>query len=146
MAVTSQRDTRERYNPESNIVEIQGADSTTFIKGALACRDNATGRLVMGTGGVATHVAVGRCEENFVTGAGNTRKIKVKTGTFKWANSGASPVVAANLGQHVFIEDNETVRRATATSSVAGVVFELDTDGVWVTTKHTNAIPAVVAT
>jgi hypothetical protein len=145
MAVTTQRDTLERYNPESNIVEIQGTDSITFIKGAMAAVVIATGKLTIGavTAGLR---GIGRLEENYVTGASNTRKIKVKTGTFKWKNSGASPVVQADLGKFVFIEDNETVKHTVGTAGIAGVVFELDADGgVWVTSKHTDSVAAATA-
>jgi hypothetical protein len=142
MAITEQRDTQERLISFSEVHEILGASSTTFIKGGMVAI-NAAGLLVMASSATGLR-AVGRCEENVVTGAGNTRLIKCKTGIFKWANAGAAPVVQASLATHCFIEDNETVRVSDDTSSFAGRVLEVVSDGVWVAQDHLN--PVVVDT
>jgi hypothetical protein len=144
MASTEQRDTQERMSPVSDVHELLAADSITFIKGCLVAK-NASGLLVMASS-TAGLIAMGRCEENVVTGIGNTRKVKFKTGTFKWNNAGANPVIQSGVGETCWIHDNDTVRQADDTSSQAGVVVELDTDGVWVHTSHPNAIAAVVGT
>lgn len=146
MATTTQRDTLERMNPGSNVYELLAADSQTFIKGIIVCK-NASGLLVPASKATGL-VAVGRCEENVTTGVSNTRKVKFKAGTFKWGNAAGNPVIQSGVGETCWIEDNETVRQNsdTASTSQAGVVEELDSDGVWVNTVHPNAIAAVVGT
>jgi hypothetical protein len=129
-AITEQRDTRERHVTYTNLWDHLAASSHTFIKGGMVAI-NATGLLVMASS-TAGEIPCGRCEENVVTGAGNTRKVKFKSGVFKWANEGTAPVVQATVGRDCFVQDNATVRVSDDTSSVAGKVVELDTDGVWV--------------
>jgi hypothetical protein len=102
------------------------------------------GALVMIVGGAAlagaasaAAVAVGRCEEQVTGGAsdGDTR-VKVKAGTFCWANSATDPVALADIGKPVFIEDDHTIARTDdeGTLSSAGILFDVDATGVWVTT------------
>lgn len=59
----------------------------------------------------------------------------VVRGTFKFANDGAAPVTAAHIGSSCYVLDDQTVSSShnTNTRSVAGVVFDVDSDGVWVT-------------
>lgn len=144
MAITAQRDTQERLVGWSTIHHIQGADSTTFIKGGMVAV-NASGKLVMASSAAGLKI-VGRCEEDYVTVASNTRKIKCKSGIFKWKNTGGAPVVQASLGLRtpIYIEDNETVRVSDDTSSPAGWAYEVESDGVWVVQDFCN--PVVVDT
>ncbi len=129
-AITEQRDTLERQTGHSLVHELLGASSHTFIKGGMVAI-NATGLLVMASS-TAGEIPCGRCEENIVTGAANTRKVKFKSGIFKWANEGTAPVVQASVGRDCFVQDNATVRVSDDTSSIAGKVYEVESDGVWV--------------
>lgn len=130
-ATTVERDTPERDIGWSTLHEILGADSQVFLKGEMVAI-NASGLLVKATS-TAGQIPCGRCEETYTTGTSNTRKIKFRSGIFKWANEGTAPVVQATVGRDCFVQDNQTVRVSDDTSSIAGKVYELDADGgVWV--------------
>lgn len=132
-ATLVERDTQERDSTFGMLHEVLAADSQAFLKGELVSI-NASGKLVKATS-TASETCAGRCEETVTTLTSNTRKVKFRSGIFKWANLGGAPVTQARVGLTCFIEDNQTVRIDDSTSSVAGRVYELDADGgVWVST------------
>lgn len=89
-------------------------------------------------GGVATNLRVaGVCEEraNNVGGAAGAIRAKVKRGVFRLRNSSAGDAITlAHVGSNCFIVDDETVAatNGSSTRSVAGVVRDVDAQGVWV--------------
>lgn len=137
MALTADRDTKEMQHPASMINEpAPAADSTQFYKGGMICLDQSDGRVKKGAT-ATTLVALGRCEENRLTGSSNTRTVRAKSGIFKWLNSGAADAIAADdIGKDCFIVDDETVALTNggSTRSKAGTVVAVDSDGVWVHT------------
>jgi hypothetical protein len=129
--------TVERDSAWDMIHNFLGADSTQFYKGGMVCVDSADGKLKKGATSTTLR-AIGRCEENYLTGVGNTRKIRCKSGIFKFQNSSAGDLIAATeIGATCFIVDDQTVAKTNggATRSVAGIVYDVDTDGVWVAMK-----------
>lgn len=136
-ALTAARKTESRVVPWSQTCEEQGADSTQFYKGGILVLDQADGKVKKGF--VATTlVCLGRSLETVLTGASNTRKIRAESGIFKWLNSSAGDAIAADdIGKDCFIVDDQTVAltNGTSTRSKAGVVFGVDSDGVWVSTS-----------
>lgn len=103
------------------------------------------GILMMAVAGVArpgaasaSAVALGRCEAFAEGGASDGEaKVQVRTGTFCWKNSATDPVTLADIGKPVFIEDDRTVAKTSATNTLspAGTLFDVDAEGVWVTTR-----------
>jgi hypothetical protein len=86
----------------------------------------------------ATLVALGMALETAdnTGGAAGDIKASVRRGTFCFKNSASDAVTAASIGKTVYIVDDETVSGTNAggnTQSVAGVCFDLDSAGVWVT-------------
>lgn len=81
-------------------------------------------------------IAAGLADETVdnTAGAAGALTIRVKPGVFKFVNLAADPVVAAGVGTDCYIADNQSVAATTggATRSRAGVVVQLDSDGVWV--------------
>jgi hypothetical protein len=81
-------------------------------------------------------IAAGLADETVdnTAGAAGDLKIRVKPGIFKFVNLAADPVVAATVGSDCYIADNQSVAvsNGTGTRSRAGVVVQLDSDGVWV--------------
>jgi hypothetical protein len=112
------------------LYELQMAASTTIFQGSLVCL-NASGLLVPGST-ATTLRALGRAEETKVSGASGVTRCKVSTGVFKYANDGGDPVTAAARGAVCYITDDQTVSITSTGKSVAGVVVEVDSDGVWV--------------
>lgn len=133
-ALTADRDTQERASGNSQLFAEVGTDSTQYYKGGIVCISTATGLVVKGAT-ATTQVAIGRCEENYLTGTSNTRKIKARIGCFKYGNSAAADAIAADdIGKACYIVDDQTVALTdgTGTRSRAGIVAGVDSDGVWV--------------
>ena len=127
-ALTHDRNTPER---EGEILVLPMAASATIFAGSLVVI-NATGYAAPGST-AATLRAAGRAEEYRVNSGGDGEAtIKVRRGTFKFANAEADPVKA--LLSTCYIVDDQTVAatNGTNTRSAAGKVLEIETDGVWV--------------
>lgn len=79
---------------------------------------------------------VGRAEQyvDNSTGAAGDLTVSIRKGIFLFDNSQADPVVGADRGNYCYIVDDHTVARTNGgnTRSVAGTVFDVDSDGVWV--------------
>lgn len=89
---------------------------------------------------------------NNSTGAAGAVRIDVRAGTFKFANSAAGDAIAqANVGQLCYIVDDQTVALGDGfgARSVAGIIEQVDSDGVWVQIglmdRQHSAVPNGVA-
>lgn len=65
-------------------------------------------------------------------GANGALNADVKTGIFKLINSGVNPITDAHIGTACYAEDDVTVGSSPTGKSVAGIVVQVDSDGVWV--------------
>jgi hypothetical protein len=81
---------------------------------------------------------VGRCREavDNSAGANGDLKVVVEKGVFHFSNSGSSAVAQANVGATCVVEDDNTVALDTTNDIVAGLVVEVDANGVWVDTRR----------
>lgn len=137
-ALAAKRDTQELASPYAMNHAKVGIDSDVFYPGAFIAFDQSDAAFKPAA--TATDlIAVGRCEEQepITTGAGNTRKIKAKSGIFKWGNSAAGDAIAEDdVGKDCYLVDDQTVALTdgTGTRSKAGKVYQVDSDGVWVLT------------
>lgn len=130
-ALTADRDTLEKAAPFSSLVAEVGTDSTQYYAGGIVCLSTATGKVVKGST-ATTLIALGRCEENVLTGTSNTRRIKARTGIFKFGNSTSADLIAEDdIGKDCFIVDDQTVAltNGTNTRSRAGKIHSVDSDG-----------------
>lgn len=105
-----------------------------IFAGALAASDNgfaAPGRTAVGLVGLGRATAT----VDNSAGANGAKKASIEAGCFQYGNSATDPVTAASIGKQVFIVDDETVAatNGTNTRSVAGICFDVDDGGVWVT-------------
>jgi hypothetical protein len=141
VALADDRDTREKYEGWAAEFAHVAASSTQFYKGGILVLDQADGLLKKGVTGTGL-IALGVSLERYLTGAGNTRKIRVKNGIHgPFANSAAADAIATDdIGKDCFIVDDQTVAltNGSSTRSRAGKVAEVDSDGVWV--SFTNPI------
>lgn len=132
MALAADRNTP--YN-DGEMIAVPVATGKVCFAGGLACA-NASGFATPGA--VATTLTyLGRFDETVDNTLGADGAVDVlvrRKAAFKWKNSGSDAVTQASLGKVCYIVDDETVAAtsATGTRSAAGVVIELDTDGVWV--------------
>jgi len=129
MPLTADRETPRR---SGDVLTRPAAAAKTFYAGALTAIDtdgNAT------PGATATNiVGVGRCREQVdnSAGAAGAVTVDIEKGIFRYANSATDPVVAGDIGSNCYIVDDFTVSHTDTNQSVAGIVFDVDTLGVWV--------------
>lgn len=129
--LSHERNTKSR-EPRTRVVPLKAG--VIIFAGALAASDNglaAPGRTAVGL------VGLGRATETVdnSTGAAGAKRVPIEAGCFCYGNSPADAVTAASIGKQVFIVDDETVAatNGTNTRSVAGICFDVDDGGVWVT-------------
>jgi len=130
MAVlTKDRNTKRR---SGDVLSLPAAADKKFYAGAIVARD-AAGRATPGAT-AADILGMGRCAETVdnTGGAAGAVSVKIEKGIFHFANSAADPVVVADIGNNCYIEDDQTVSHTDTNQSVAGVVFDVDAQGVWV--------------
>lgn len=130
--LTSDRNTAMR---EGVMVNLPVAAAKKIYTGALVARDtdgNAT------PGATATTLlGLGRAEEQVDNSGGvaGDKTVQVRKGVFRFDNSAAGDqITSAEIGKDCYIVDDQTVAKTDggSTRSVAGRVFDVDSDGVWV--------------
>jgi len=132
MALTADRNTPRR---DGSIVTLPVAAAKLIYSGALVARD-ASGNATPGAT-ATTLIGVGRAEARADNSAGSAGDISVdvRKGVFRFANSAsADQLTRADIGASCYIVDDQTVAKTngSSTRSVAGTVFDVDPDGVWV--------------
>jgi hypothetical protein len=132
-ATTTPRDTPQ---VTMGMVARDVAAATKILQGTIVCL-NAAGYAVQASS-ATTLIADGRAEETVdnSAGAAGAEKITVRKGTFRFANSAAADLIGrTEIGKNVYLVDNQTVAKTDggATRSIAGRVFAVDAQGVWVT-------------
>ncbi len=131
-ALSADRSTSMR---DGNIILVPVAASVKIYAGALVARD-ASGNATPGA--TATDIlGLGRAESQADNSSGSAGDIsvEVRKGVFKFENSsGGDEITGADIGSDCYIVDDQTVAKTdgTGTRSVAGTVFEVEADGVWV--------------
>ena len=85
----------------------------------------------------------GRLELDIVNGLTyqNDNEATIKRGVFKYQNSTTHPLAQANVGSICFVQDSQTVASTSTNRVKAGVVVEIDSDGVYVDTRRADVIP-----
>lgn len=131
-ALTQDRNTLRR---DGRQIEPPVAASTRIYAGAIVC---------IGAGGYAvpgstatTLKAVGVAEHGAdnSAGANGALRVRCRKGPHRFANSASGDAIAlADVGADCYIVDDQTVAKTngSTTRSVAGKVFDVDADGVWV--------------
>lgn len=129
MALSADRNTPYM---DAELLAVPVATATTIYAGALVV-SNASGYAAPGSTATGL-VALGRAEESVVNaGANGAKTIQVRRNkAFKFANSATDAVVQADVGRTCYIEDDQTVSHTATGKSAAGMVTQLDSDGVWV--------------
>jgi predicted deacylase len=130
-ALSAARNTPRMLSSIDEIQEYPMAASTTIYQGSLVMLDAGVAK----PGATATgKFAAGRAMETKTSAASGTTYIKVETGVFKFANEAGDAVDANDVGAVAWIVDDQTVAETngTSTRSPAGIIRQLDSDGVWV--------------
>ncbi|MCZ7886042.1 hypothetical protein O9X90_14515 [Agrobacterium leguminum] len=133
-ALSADRNTRERASTTRRV--FPAAAATVYFAGAMAAV-NAAGRVVPMSTALGLR-GVGRVERRVdnATGANDALTVEVGAGTYRFANSAAADLITkADIGNDCYGVDDQTVAKTSATNtrSVAGKIFDVDDQGVWVT-------------
>lgn len=133
-ALTADRNTPERASTTRRVFPAVAA--TVYFAGAMAAV-NAAGRVVPMSTALALR-GVGRIERRVdnTGGANDALTVEVGAGTYRFANSAAADLITkADIGNDCYGVDDQTVAKTSATNtrSVAGKIFDVDDQGVWVT-------------
>lgn len=145
MALTAPRNTIQMGDqPIARRVHLPVAAAVRIFAGALVCSD-ANGYATPGAA-ATTLRGVGRARSTVdnSTGLAGALSVEVEQGIFKFANSAdADEVTIAQRGAVCFIVDDATVAKTdgSSTRSPAGLVVDVETDGVWVEMRSTHQIP-----
>lgn len=139
-ALTTPRLTKARSGA---LLSVAVAAATKIQGGSLVCL-NAAGYAVKGTAAAGLR-ALGRAEQTIdnSAGAAGDLPIEVHPGHFIWENAAAGDAVTrADIGRHAWIVDDQTVGRTPSSSrSPAGIIVDVDGNGVWVRSGLTVAPP-----
>lgn len=111
------------------------AAAARIFAGSIVCL-NATGFAVPGST-ATTLKARGVAQEHVDNrdGAAGDLRIETRRGVFPFANSASTDeITRADIGAEAFIVDDQTVAKTSATNSrsVAGVIRDVDSAGVWI--------------
>jgi hypothetical protein len=138
MALTRDRNTPERSGKQ---LVFPVATGVKIWKGSLVVLNDGYAE----PGSAATGlIATGRASETVdnTLGQNGDVTVPVERGVFKYANSAdADLITLAEVGKPVFVVDDETVAKTNGggTLSAAGIVVDVEADGVWV---EIGVIPA----
>lgn len=93
----------------------------------------------------ATYVAVGIFLESVTGGvADGDQVVNIRAGCYPFKSAGGvDAITRANVKQRCFVVDDDTVALTSAsqTRCVAGVIEDVDADGVWVTVGEAAGVP-----
>lgn len=133
-ATTLDRNTRARRGSRDRAFGLAAA--AVIPAGVIACLD-ASGNLVNGsTATTLKCVGVSKGRYDNTGGAAGAIKGETEAGVFgPFANSASTDQIAtADIGSDCYIVDNQTVAKTngSSTRSVAGKVYDVDAEGVWV--------------
>ena len=130
-ALTAERNTERRTG---DILSLPAAAASVFFAGAIVARD-ANGRATPGAT-ATTLRGVGRALSTVDNSSGpdDAENVAIEKGVFHFANDTVDPVSRADVGNDCYMVDDQTVAKTdgAASRSVAGKVFDVDDQGVWV--------------
>jgi len=131
-ACSAARNTPEKDPPK--VVSLTVASNVVIYAGSIVCV-NSAGKAVPGADS-SGYAVVGRAEstvDNRTAVYSATAKISARKGVFRWANADA--ITIADVGKLVYVTDDATVNKTGGGQNIiAGTVYDIDSDGVWVDT------------
>jgi len=120
---------------KDNAVIHQGALLVVAADGFIAPATTATG--LVGAG-------VAQESVDNTGGADGAKKIKFRSGIFKFVKDGTATPVQADVGNLAYAVDDQTIANTdgTGTRSKVGSIYRVESDGVWVAIMLPNAADA----
>lgn len=104
-----------------------------YYAGTMIAADaNARGVKPSGANAALKVAGVMKLHVDNTSGANDAVKLELMTGEFKFAKSGVNTPTAASVGAIGYAEDDQTIGTLNTAGSYAGIITQVDTDGVWV--------------
>jgi len=131
-ALTANRDTPVKLRGTYVVLTVK--DEEVIYAGSMVSVDS-NGEAVSATDSAGDKV-IGRAEE-YVDNADDGETVKVRIGIFLWEDGGSA--TDADIGDVCYVEDDQTVNTSAAgldNDIIAGIVYEVDDDGLWIDTGH----------
>ena len=131
VALTADRNTALK---QGDLRVGQVGAATKIFKGAIVMR-NAAGYLIKGATATGSFgVGISQSLADNTAGANGALSINWRPGVAYLANLAADLCLVTDIGAKCFIADDQTVARTNggATRSPAGVIEDVDANGVWV--------------
>lgn len=131
VALTADRNTAVR---QGDLRVGQVGAATKILKGALIMR-NAAGFLIKGATATGSFgVGIAQTLADNTSGANGAISVNWRPGVAYLANQAADLCLVTDIGAKCWIVDDQTVAKTngTATRSPAGVIEDVDANGVWV--------------
>jgi hypothetical protein len=129
-AATDNRNTPESQG-RSYIAPFTVKDAAHIYCGVMVAINTSTGE-VEPAADAANLVVLGRAAAE-VDNAEDGLEIGVEQGLFRYLNSGSNALARTDIGSVCYVEDDQTVGSDGGTYDVvAGLVYDVDADGVWV--------------
>lgn len=136
MALAADRDTKRRDGVQYDFPVV--ASMKIFAGALVAMIKSSTGVGYVTKGAAATNLTALGIAEEYVdnsAGADGALRVKVRRGVFRFKNSTSSDAIALkDIGASCYIVDDEQVAltNGSSTRSIAGVIRDVDSAGVWV--------------
>lgn len=129
--------TKDRNTPrrDGTVFSAILAAATRIYAGSLVCLDAAGNAVPGATTTTLTPVGIAQEQVDNSAGLAGALSIKIRAGVFLLANSAdADAITRAEIGDVCYIVDDQTVAKTNggATRSRAGLIVDVDAQGVWV--------------
>ncbi len=129
-ALTDHRDTPEINGRQSGLSPLTILAGAVLYNGAMLAAD-ANGEVQPAADTIGLRV-LGRVFEAVDNTADGLEAEPADHGVFRYANSATYPLTAAQKGQPCYVADDQTVAGWSTNLVAAGLVHDVDDDGVWV--------------
>jgi hypothetical protein len=128
-ALAANRDTPEIKNPRFLAEKFAILNDAVLFAGALLALDYTDE--IQPAADTAGLRVIGRATQE-IDNADDGLTAGVEQGIFRFANSATYPLPRSAIGQPCYVEDDQTVAGFSTNRVPAGLVYDVDADGVWV--------------
>jgi len=131
-SATALTDNRKTPSKSGKSISLVVTNGVTIYAGAMVAVD--AGGEAVSAADTASFTVVGKATEK-VDNTDDGESIEVDIGIFRWENQGG--YTDANIGDMCYVlDDNSVTNGAGSNDIIAGVVWDVDSDGVWVKTME----------
>lgn len=128
-ALTDNRDTRELANGRGQVAKFDIVNAEIVYAGGMLAVDSA-GEVHAASDTLGLRV-LGRVPAK-VDNTADGEKSEPQRGIFRYANHTSNALSRNNIGQPCYVVDDQTVAASSTNLVPAGLVFDVDSEGVWV--------------